>query len=228
MLAAMFDVRSLGTGLFASASLLVAAPAMPDGCTTGPIGGTGGTTQAICGNRLVEGREECDRDDLLQETCARFTGGERDTGTLTCTTDCRLDASGCRPSVCGDGKAEGIEECDGSDLGEHATCHDVFREYAGGQLRCGASCRYDVTRCRSAVCGDGKIEGTEQCEGGNLSGKQCSDFYFADSVAGVPTNYIGTLACRSDDCNFDMSQCVPPPGCYWRIAGRGTRYLYCV
>jgi hypothetical protein len=39
----MFDVRSLGMGIFASSTLLLAAPAWPEGCNTDPIGGTGGT-----------------------------------------------------------------------------------------------------------------------------------------------------------------------------------------
>ena len=224
----MVDVRSLGMGLFASGSLLLAAPAMPDGCAPDPGGGTGGAPSAVCGNRMVEEREECDRDNLALQTCLQVTGGERDVGTLTCTNDCKLDTSGCRPSVCGDGRVEGLEDCDGTNLGQKTTCHEVHGGYAGGQLKCHSSCRYDVSLCRSSVCGDGRVEGAEQCEGTNLNGKQCSDFFFANSVAGVPTYYTGTLACYPADCVFNTDQCVEPPGCYWGIAGRAGPYIYCI
>ncbi len=45
------------------------------------------------------------------------------------------------------------------------------------------------------VCGDGKIEGNEECDSDNLNGKTCSDF-------GYDT---GTLKCTN--CLFDISEC---------------------
>lgn len=50
------------------------------------------------------------------------------------------------------------------------------------------------------VCGDGVVEGDEQCDGGNLAGQTCDGLgYFG-----------GDLAC--DSCVFDTSGCTTGPG----------------
>lgn len=51
------------------------------------------------------------------------------------------------------------------------------------------------------ICGDGKIEGSEECDSGNLNGKSCTDF----------SGYIGgTLKCA--DCKFDFKSCITAAG----------------
>lgn len=52
---------------------------------------------------------------------------------------------------CGNNTIEGIEQCDGIDLGG-ATC--VSQGYSGGSLACSASCIFDVSSC-SVISGDG-------------------------------------------------------------------------
>ncbi len=49
-----------------------------------------------------------------------------------------------------------------------------------------------------SVCGNGIIEGSEQCEGSNLAGKTCESLGFAS----------GTLSC-TPGCTFNTAACVP-------------------
>jgi hypothetical protein len=91
-----------------------------------------------CGNGVAEidQGEECDGNDLRLLTCVDFVGC--DVGTLTCDANCRFNTSACGPCPdCGDGLAEGIEECDGSDL-KGQDCLDVG--CVSGTLLCDANC----------------------------------------------------------------------------------------
>ena len=49
---------------------------------------------------------------------------------------------------CGDNIIEGIEQCDGSDLGG-STCASLG--FAGGDLSCNANCDFDVSKCTNVV-----------------------------------------------------------------------------
>jgi hypothetical protein len=68
-------------------------------------------------------------------------------------------------ATCGDGKAEGSEQCDLTDL-KNRTCADVVSG-SQGTLTCTATCTYDVTNC--AACGDGTRQFGEQCDCGTNS-----------------------------------------------------------
>jgi hypothetical protein len=219
------------SGTLAGFSLLLAAPATPQGCDAGGGGGTAGTSgtagsgaqPGVCGDGKAEGWleswEDCDGADLRGSTCSavhwQYVGG-----TLRCAADCEFDTSDCISPVCGDGKVEGAEECDGSNLGRFRTCTEAYQNALAGVLTCGADCRYDTSACRFPVCGDGVIEGYEECEGSDLgqhAGKTCVDLRFGTSILLVPVNYqSGTLGCR--DCWVDRGACVPAPGCYLTIA----------
>lgn len=179
---------------------MIAAPATPEGCATDPVG------TPACGNGLREAGEACDGDDTGGETCEAVTNFEREVGTVQCTSSCQLDGSECRASVCGDGRAEGRERCDGDDLGGGAC------PYPGGELKCNASCEWDFSQCKR--CGDGRVDENEQCDGANLNGKTCGDYSSATSIFGNTVQFIGTLGCQSD-CRVDTTQCRLPPGCYW-------------
>ncbi len=148
------------------------------------------TSNAFCGNHLVEQGEDCDGTDLNGETCRGlgFVGGA-----LACTRDCHWDDSGC--THCGDGQVQTGEDCDGSNLGGQ-DCMSLG--YETGDLSCRDNCTFDRSGCHSAnpVCGNGLVEGTEDCDGTDLNGRRCQDEGFDG----------GTLACKSD-CTFDTTAC---------------------
>lgn len=163
-----------------------------DGDTTGDDG-TGGGGPMPCGNGVREGSEECDTEDMGDQTCADFSGagGAPFTGgTLACGVDCKVVTEAC--TLCGDGSVEGDELCDGPQVGA-ATCVDMGFE--GGSLTCNASCDgLDDSGC--FTCGNGTVEGTEDCDGGGVA-VTCGDLGFSGD---------GPVECR-DDCTFETRMC---------------------
>ncbi|HEX8923641.1 MAG TPA: hypothetical protein VF828_02825 [Patescibacteria group bacterium] len=53
---------------------------------------------------------------------------------------------------------------------------------------------------KASVCGDGVVEGSEDCEGSNLNNQTCRSIGYAS----------GTLVCDVA-CSFDTSNCIPLP-----------------
>ena len=104
------------------------------------------------------------------------------------------------PDNCGDGKAGGTEQCDGTDL-LGKSCNSLG--YAGGTLGCSKGCSLDTSGCAgSASCGDGKVGGAEACDGKDLSGKSCKSLGYSG----------GTLGC-SKGCTLDTSGCSGVVSC---------------
>jgi hypothetical protein len=176
----------------------------------------------ICGNGKLDTTEPCEGGEFSHgsDRCAALDAAKYSGGTLRCSASCELDTSACATVVCGDGKVDGYEECDGTNLGNAQSCAGLEAGFAGGVLTCDADCRYDTSSCTLPVCGDGAIQGYESCEGTNLgadAGKGCSDFTYGMSVFFVPTPYQpGPLRCSPSSCQLDLSQCRPQPGCYLR------------
>ena len=155
----------------------------------------------VCGDSLCTGAEDaasCSID------CPDFCGDGLCTGTedsVSCVTDCG--------SVCGDGVCNGSEtsstcslDCapscvaDGAGLGctSSTNCCSGVGNCTGGK----PSRRVcDVTQV-STVCGDGVIEGSEQCEPGLALGDSCTSLGFVS----------GTLSCNASSCQYDTSACV--------------------
>jgi hypothetical protein len=116
---------------------------------TGTSGGatTGGA--AMCGDGVAEGAEACDGTDLAGQTCASL--GEA-SGMLSCLADCSdFDTSGCGGAapMCGNGQIEGLEQCDGAQLGGQSC---MSQGYDTGVLTCDASCMFDDSGCSSMAC----------------------------------------------------------------------------
>jgi hypothetical protein len=189
--------------------------------TTGDGDGDPTTGDASCGNDTKEGGEECDGNDLGGLTCLDF--GFQD-GTLVCANDCTLFTNAC--STCGDGQLSPTESCDGTNFGG-LTCVDLG--YGGGSLSCAADCKSVIeTGCVAAAsCGDGIINGNEQCDGANLGGKTCVSQGFDGGVLSctpgcqLNTNNCTVNQCGNlfDTCNVLISnccaglQCLPVFGC---------------
>jgi hypothetical protein len=75
------------------------------------------------------------------------------------------------------------------------------------------------------VCGDGKVEALEQCDGANLNGLGCGDFAFGYTLLGSLAYWEGSLRCGAE-CAFDKTGCRPPPGCYW-VTASGLPQVVC-
>lgn len=98
-----------------------------------------------CGNGVVDSDEHCDGDDLAGQSCeSRGLGG----GILACDpVTCQYDTSECDGAgLCGDGVADGDEECDGADL-RGMTCDTVDASFIGGTLDCSPYCTLRQSRC---------------------------------------------------------------------------------
>jgi hypothetical protein len=98
-------------------------------------------------------------------------------------------------ALCGDGRIDAGEDCDGSNLGL-ATCRT--QGFDEGSLACSPSCTFDTSACALELCGNGEVDPPEDCDGGALGGASC------ESRGHLPG---GTLACGVD-CSFDDSGCV--------------------
>src|SRR5688572_22131081 len=97
--------------------------------------------------------------------------------------------------ACGDGYVdlEAGEECDPDDPDRafESACGDIGRPQGTAQCDA-ATCEIENSFQICAFCGDGMIDGEEQCEGSNLNGQVCP-------------GDAGTLQCK--DCKYDYSAC---------------------
>jgi len=168
-----------------------------------------GATQTVCEDKAIAkfdggtkgaagscfGKLEAKQDPLAPETICTTTGDmvrmEAKADALVANVVGTLE--GALPySLCGNGVVEGVESCDGVNLGG-ASCASFG--FTSGTLACTLGCGYDVSGC-AVTCGNGTIEGAEECDQGNLNGNTCLTQGFG----------AGTLACGSG-CLFDTSGC---------------------
>jgi hypothetical protein len=123
-----------------------------------------------CGDGMLNGAEVCDGTDLGGQDCVSLGYGA---GTAVCNAACdAIDVSGCGPGPsCGNDLIEGVEVCDGTDLGgDDCTDHGFY----GGTLGCLANCTgLDTSGC-AGRCGDGITNGPEVCDGTDVGGLTCA------------------------------------------------------
>ena len=175
-------------------SVVVSASSSSTMSSSAPISSA---SAAVCGNAVVESTEQCDFGAMNGQPCMAPTGTSCTYCSLVCTTVVVTGTTTSSASsvsvgnpVCGNGKIEGGEQCDdGSANGK--ICDSVM----------GNSCAYCSTSCtkvvvngqtgwssssvfaKEPVCGNGTIEGGEQCDEGSANGKIC------DSVMGGSCTY---------------------------------------
>jgi len=105
----------------------------------------------------------------------------------------------CVGAGCGDGLLQASEQCEGANLGAGDCTVGGYHEPAG--LACDiATCLYDYSGCGGGTCGDGAVNGGEQCDGDtSVAGRSCTEFGFYDDLP---------LGCTAA-CTFDVSGCGP-------------------
>jgi hypothetical protein len=118
---------------------------------------------------------------------------------------CQLDFSQC--ALCGDGRRDPGEECDGEDFGGERCPVDQ------DGLRCTSDCKIDDSAC--PTCGNGELDEGEECDfamnvGGLVMPRPCAGT--DDYPALEPPNpllrytYGDTRRC-SEQCRFDRTGC---------------------
>jgi hypothetical protein len=107
------------------------------------------------------------------------------------------NAASCLVTKCGDGRVDVLEECDGPIPIADAAC-SALGTYVSGNFACTPDCKLDMSACVGAVCGNGLVDPTEDCDGAAF--KSCTDI---DAV-----RYGGgTLKCDAH-CAYDTSACT--------------------
>jgi len=114
-------------------------------CTTGcMLDPSGCGAPSTCGNGTVDAGEACDGADVGGATCAGAIG-PGSTGTVTCSSECALDASGCSaPTSCGDGHLDAGEECDDGNTTNGDGCDACTVVCLAAEKKLGSSCYVDV------------------------------------------------------------------------------------
>ncbi|MFH1437952.1 MAG: hypothetical protein ABIJ56_19750 [Pseudomonadota bacterium] len=165
---------------------------------------TGECKSANCGDGEVEPVEQCEADVEWTETCEHFG---YNTGELACT-DCEWDFSDCATWECGNGTIDPGEDCDfdseGVALLNDQTCETIG--YDLGELSCNPAdyediakrCKFNIGDCSEYECGNGELEGDEECEEGVAIEDACTDHDFGG----------GEIGCDAERCLFDFSDCT--------------------
>ncbi len=145
---------------------------------------TGHGLDQICGNGIRESGETCDGDSVDCGILGPYASGT--------SAPCNNDCSGylttvCNEVICGDGIREGTEICDR----DSQSC-DKFGDYADWLWApCQSDCMgFDTTYCwdaAKATCGNGMLEGLEECDDGNLNDNDdctasCKNAYCGDGI----------------------------------------------
>lgn len=139
--------------------------------------------------------------EVEKEICNNNADEDED-GLIDCADGDCAGFSYCQMQMCGNGKLEVAEMCDGIQLGGK-DCTALGFE--GGKLGCKADCTLDLSACvKSAVwvCGDGVRNMGESCDGALPPGESCKTLGFVR----------GQASCASD-CTLDTSKCIGPEVC---------------
>ncbi|HEY4182614.1 MAG TPA: hypothetical protein VGM90_37535 [Kofleriaceae bacterium] len=146
-----------------------------------------------CGDRHLDGAEQCDGDLFINNAADCMDVGFYDAGPISCRNDCTIDTTACH-RTCGDGVLDmPQEQCDPG-ASANIAC-DTIGFYAG-QATCTPQCTYDISSC--ARCGDGLLQPQELCE---------PSLGVPDGLSCVALAYdAGKLGCGGS-CGGDVSHC---------------------
>ena len=185
-------------------------------------------SQAVCGNGVLEGSEECDGTELGGATC-----GDVDcaTGTPTCTTSCTLDYSACTDCACNNnGVCEPGEDCASCSndciSGSGASCGNGLCEAADGEdcVTCAVDCNGKQNGRPSGrfCCGNGGSNPV------GCSDSRCTSQGFQCTTTGTSPSCCGDATCEGIEDGFNCEvDCGPPPFCGDAVCDPGEDSCSC-
>ncbi len=161
-----------------------------------------------CGNNIVNVGEQCDGKSFSgnKTTCVQWDSGKYASGNVSCNKDCTVNYSACMAAnFCGNGILDDGELCDTVKFSKPSTeCAKWDSKYASGNVTCNKDCTINYSGCvAGARCGDGKVNGSESCDGTRFSSTStsCHTLY--------PELYASGKVKCSPSCTLDTSACVP-------------------
>ncbi|MBI5509768.1 MAG: hypothetical protein HY903_13520 [Deltaproteobacteria bacterium] len=203
------DERGVDCGglcaLFANGSLTCAPGTpcdVPADCTSGFCNGTCQVSSCVPPDGIKNGAEtdvDCGGLDCLGCQPSQGCLLDADCAVGFCNT-----GKVCQTAACGDGVRAPSEACD-----DNSTLYPTFTDdqlagrtcvnfaFAGGDLVCAPDCTFDLSHC-SGGCGNGLVDGSEDCDGASLNGASCGGLGYTAGPG---------LACTAD-CSFDVSGCT--------------------
>ena len=107
------------------------------------VSGCTGPESIVCGNKSIEGAEECETGTLNGQTCGSLGF---DGGSLGCY-NCKFNTSACiniQSNVCGNKVLEKGEQCEVGTLNGY-TCSKLG--FTSGNLGCTSSCQFNLSAC---------------------------------------------------------------------------------
>lgn len=173
-------------------------------CTATCTLDTSGCYEALCGDSIISGSEQCDGTNIAGATCASLGFAPNGGDAITCNDDCTFDTSECRDSICGNENIEaGFEVCDGERFGGR-TCRT--EGLFAGTLSCDDECTAIGTDdCVPNICGNGTVEGEEVCDG-TLASVTCRDLEVPEGDG--ETFAGGLIGCDASCFELDLSGCI--------------------
>lgn len=177
-------------------------------------------TAQLCGNGRVERiddrlLEDCDGADFGGRRCEDV--GNFVAGILRCRPDCTLDTADCRSrdqTDCGNGMAEGDEQCDRRDLRGY-DCTSASRlvgmePFPSGSLGCTQDCKFSFDSCSTnQECPNDVREGNEACDGSDFGNATCESV----GLSHPEGPFVGGSLRCDFNCNILVEDCVPADRC---------------
>ena len=162
-----------------------------------------------CGNGVLNSGELCDSNKFASNktTCVQWDASQYAAGNVSCNSDCTIDYSNCiLANYCGNGIVDSGESCDLTKFaGNKTACAQWDASYVSGNVSCNTDCSINYDNCVTGepVCGDGTLDGDEDCDGTKFKNNRnsCNTLY--------PDLYSGGQVTCTDACTYNTSTCTP-------------------
>lgn len=195
--------------------IMFGVAAMICACAESNDDNSNGTEKGYCGNGEVDPGEKCDGNAGVPKTCDDYQPQIRwaKGGLPACSPECDAVTIGtCEPEedvvdICGDAKVTGIEKCDpNAEMTWTCDDFDSSKRWVSGMPECNPEDCKQLTKGTCVEfqhCGDGKITGTEVCDGMLHVPDSCDRFDFTKNWEDG-----GAPACAPDCLSIVQGSCV--------------------